>query len=53
MRIRTYNPGVGFSGVGHYIGYNRISDAPHAGMNGGGNDLLFEHNYMEQHLSRD
>ena len=41
---RTYTPGVGFSGVGHYIANNSVSDAPHTAMEGSCNDCMFEHN---------
>jgi hypothetical protein len=42
--VRTYNPGIGWSGVGNYYAFNYIHDAPHNGMLGGGNDNLFEGN---------
>eukprot|EP00039_Didymoeca_costata_P013068 m.193312 g.193312 ORF g.193312 m.193312 type:complete len:730 (-) comp15666_c0_seq7:2429-4618(-) len=41
---RTYNPGIGFDGVGLYVGYNNISDGPHTCILGGGNNNLFEYN---------
>jgi hypothetical protein len=44
---RTYEPGLGWSGVGHSIINNNISDAPHCGILGGGNDMLFEGNTLD------
>jgi hypothetical protein len=43
---RTYQPGIAFHGVGMRFANNTVRDAPHAGMTGGGNDLLFEHNVI-------
>ena len=40
--------GVGFHGVGIYIGHNTVENAPHAGMTGAGNDLLFEFNVIRR-----
>lgn len=34
--IRTYNPGVGWGGVGNLFTGNTVADAPHNGMLGGG-----------------
>mmetsp|Transcript_504 Transcript_504/g.920 ORF Transcript_504/g.920 Transcript_504/m.920 type:complete len:310 (+) Transcript_504:1100-2029(+) len=41
---RTYTPAIHWGGVGHWIHHNTLTDAPHAAVLGGGNDLLFEHN---------
>ncbi|XP_065903276.1 uncharacterized protein [Dysidea avara] len=41
---RTYQPAIGWSGVGNNFTFNYISDAPHTGILGGGNDCLFEYN---------
>lgn len=40
--IRTYNPGIGFGGVGNLYARNTLSNAPHQGITGGGalNDFL-------------
>jgi hypothetical protein len=43
---RTYNPGISFNGVGHQILYNTIRHAPHNGLQGGGNNLLFGYNNL-------
>ena len=43
---RTYTPGLGFSGVGLYMGANTVEHGPHTAINGGGNDNLFEHNVV-------
>ena len=45
---RTYQPGIGFNSVGLYVAHNNISDGPHACLQGGGNDNIFEHNHIEQ-----
>ena len=45
---RTYQPGVGFQSVGLYVANNNISNGPHACLQGGGNDNLFEHNQIER-----
>jgi hypothetical protein len=44
---RTYQPAVGFSSVGLYVGYNNISRCPHTGIQGGGNNNLFEYNRID------
>lgn len=44
---RTYQPAVGWHGVGHSITNNTITDAPHCGILGGGNDMLFEGNVLD------
>eukprot|EP01102_Stenamoeba_stenopodia_P012802 TRINITY_DN4076_c0_g1_i1.p1 TRINITY_DN4076_c0_g1~~TRINITY_DN4076_c0_g1_i1.p1 ORF type:complete len:696 (-),score=109.35 TRINITY_DN4076_c0_g1_i1:82-2130(-) len=44
--VRTYTPGISFGGVGNYYGYNSISNAPHSGMLGTGNNLMLEYNYL-------
>jgi hypothetical protein len=46
-RKRTYQPAVGWSGVGHRVIDNMISDAPHTAILGGGNDMLFQGNTLE------
>ena len=46
QRKRTYQPAVGFRGVGHQVINNTVGDAPHCGMLGGGNDMLFEGNTL-------
>ena len=46
QRKRTYQPAVGWSGVGHQVINNTISDAPHCGILGGGNDMLFDGNTL-------
>ena len=43
---RTYTPGLGFSGVGLYMGANTVEHGPHTAINGAGNDNLFEHNVV-------
>ena len=42
QRKRTYQPAVGFRGVGHQVINNTVGDAPHCGMLGGGNDVSTE-----------
>lgn len=44
---RTYQPAVGWGGVGHSVINNSISNAPHCGILGGGNDMLFEGNTLD------
>ena len=41
---RTYEPGVHFDCVGCLVANNTITHAPHAAIQGGGNDNVFEHN---------
>lgn len=41
---RTYQPGVGWYGVGNVISGNDIYNAPHVGILGTGNDHTFEYN---------
>ena len=41
---RTYQPGIEFNSVGLYVAFNNISHCPHAGIQGGGNDNVFEFN---------
>lgn len=41
---RTYNPGIGWGGVGNVFQNNNIHDAPHNGMLGGGNNNMFVNN---------
>eukprot|EP01060_Flectonema_neradi_P038371 TRINITY_DN8014_c0_g1_i1.p1 TRINITY_DN8014_c0_g1~~TRINITY_DN8014_c0_g1_i1.p1 ORF type:complete len:605 (+),score=87.65 TRINITY_DN8014_c0_g1_i1:71-1885(+) len=41
---RTYNPGVSFRGVGHFIARNQVHTGPHQGLQGGGNDHYFTYN---------
>jgi len=43
---RTYMPGVRFNGVGVTISNNDIGFGPSAGIYGGGNDCLFDSNYL-------
>ena len=43
---RTYNPGVHFGGVGVNVIENKIHDAPHNGLLGGGNNHLFFKNEL-------
>jgi hypothetical protein len=45
--VRTYTPGIGFSGVGMYVANNTIMHQPHTSITGGGNDNLFEFNHIE------
>ena len=45
--MRSYNPGVSWSGVGHVVRGNHIFDAPHAAILGGGVNSLFEGNVVE------
>lgn len=46
--VRTYMPNVGFRGVGLLIAGNVLRHAPHAMVQGGGNDCLFEHNLLSR-----
>ena len=46
-RKRTYQPAVGWHGVGGLVANNTISDAPHVGILGGGNEYMFEGNTLE------
>ncbi|HEU0123622.1 MAG TPA: right-handed parallel beta-helix repeat-containing protein [Bryobacteraceae bacterium] len=48
--VRTYNPAVKLSGVGHRVAHNHIHDAPHAGILMTGNDHIVEFNNMH-HLA--
>jgi parallel beta-helix repeat protein len=41
---RTYNPGIGWGGVGDVYDNNYIHNAPHNGMLGGGNNCVFSGN---------
>lgn len=43
---RTYQPGIAFSGVGHYVANNSVAHGPHTGITGGGCLMLFEHNTL-------
>jgi len=45
--IRTYNPGVNFYGVGISILSSLISNAPHQGISGHGNEILIEGNHLK------
>lgn len=51
-RIRTYEPGVGVSGVGNRVAHNLIHDGPHMALNASGNDHVIEfneiHNVVEE-----
>jgi len=44
---RTYQPGIGFSGVAVNFTGNTVGYAPHIGMTGSGNDLWFFNNTFE------
>jgi len=46
--VRTYQPAIGFSGVGMYIANNTLSHGPHTAITGGGNDNLFEFNSISK-----
>jgi len=48
----TYNPGIGFSGVGQRAAHNHIYDGPHNAMLVWGNDHLIEFNEID-HMSID
>jgi len=43
---RTYQAGIFASGVGVHVIDNEVSWAPHQGISGGGNEHLFEGNYL-------
>jgi len=45
--VRTYNPGVYWSGVGNTVQENYIHDAPHNGILGGGNNCVFKGNHFK------
>ena len=45
---RTYNPGIGWGGVGSIISNNTVRDAPHAAILGGGQNFLFEGNVIQR-----
>ena len=45
---RTYQPGIGFDCVGCSFVNNTITNAPHAAIQGGGNDNLFESNTIKK-----
>ena len=44
---RTYQPAIGFNSVGLYVAHNNISHCPHTGIQGGGNNNLFEYNTID------
>ncbi|MBR5627278.1 MAG: right-handed parallel beta-helix repeat-containing protein, partial [Thermoguttaceae bacterium] len=44
---RTYSQAVEISGVGNYVGNNKISDAPHMAISFSGNDELMEYNEID------
>ena len=47
--VRTYTPPISFNGlVGGRVADNVISDAPHAGILGSGNDCLFDGNHISR-----
>jgi len=50
--VRTYQPGVRMSGVGHVVRHCRIHDAPHAGILLSGNDHLIEFTEID-HVATD
>lgn len=41
-------PGVSFSGIGIHVLKNDISNSPHQGISGGGNENLFQYNYLHE-----
>ncbi len=41
-----YANGLMLSGVGHTARHNELADAPHQAVSIGGNDMLFEYNYV-------
>ena len=43
---RTYRPGISWFGVGLEISGNEVSDGPHSGILGSGNDVVFADNYL-------
>lgn len=43
---RTYQPGIGWGGVGNLFEGNSISNAPHNGFLGGGNNNIFKSNTL-------
>ena len=45
---RTYQPGIGFDCVGCTFANNTITNSPHAAIQGGGNDNLFERNTVSK-----
>ena len=45
-RKRTNCPAVALNGVGQRAAHNSVHDAPHCGMNYGGNDHVFEYNEL-------
>jgi len=47
---RTYQPGIGFSGVGSYVAGNSITHGPHCAISGSGCNNLFERNRI-RHVS--
>ena len=46
--IRTYQPAVGFSGVGLRVANNTLTNGPHVAITGQGNDNIFEFNSMSR-----
>ncbi|XP_062523158.1 uncharacterized protein LOC134197826 isoform X2 [Corticium candelabrum] len=43
---RTYQPGLSWGGVGNTYTKNEISNGPHSGILGGGNDCTFTYNLL-------
>jgi hypothetical protein len=43
---RTYQPGIGWSGVGNTFANNNITNGPHSGFLGFGNNNMFVGNYL-------
>eukprot|EP00118_Oscarella_pearsei_P002836 m.11847 g.11847 ORF g.11847 m.11847 type:complete len:635 (+) comp23645_c0_seq2:250-2154(+) len=43
---RTYQPAIGWSGVGNLYTNNYLSDGPHTAILGGGNNCNFTYNYI-------
>ena len=41
---RTYNPAIGFSGVGNNYTFNNMYNGPHTGVQGEGNNHMFANN---------
>lgn len=48
----TYNPGIGFSGIGHRAAHNHIHKGPHNAILLWGNDHVIEYNEID-HMSID
>jgi hypothetical protein len=46
--IKTYQPAVALGGVGQFVEYNDLSNAPHQAISFGGNDHRIAHNRIER-----